>query len=327
MRTQHTNPKPHNIVPAAYDIQKAKQACKREHLQSREAIAWIANGELQFSLNPSFPKASAKRCTKTSRATRPKFIRCVAASRGDRLFVWNEEAVRKALLNPPGTTSEMQIDIVPIKNSIFDRDLAEARWQVVGTVPIGKRCEAFAKEIRGETSKLERLAQEVVPHYDTPNAPETSKSHNIRLRFRQLREATDALLRQVCLISVGEKLDPEIALRQGRLIGTRLAEIEAMILSFRSAKLAASIGVTTSRTLSLFWQWVMRNEELADKNPRQVFLKLRGVPDPEFPRKKMQIIGSGARECLLRGDDTTMSFKSFRETLTRHRKRKTRSFF
>jgi hypothetical protein len=139
--------------------------------------------------------------------------------------------------------------------------------------------------------------------------------------MEHIRQAIQRLQIQIGFMSIGDSPDAGIALRQGLRIGMWLAEVGAIIVNERTAKVTAAMGIPEHKGPSVFWKWVMEKSDFVNMTPRKVLRLLHGLPDPEFPRKKMLLKPDDKPDHLMRGDGATMTFKSFGETLSRHRRR------
>lgn len=339
-------------IPTAYDISSELLVCKKQGLKARRAVAWIEGGRVQVSLDEDFFRKRPERKSREeifqkwldesdlscfaadqgqsagNAADKVRYIRCVAASNGDRWDAWKELDIYRILVNPQDTPLDRCVSLIPIEYTIFDPDKAADVWFAKNETGIHARCLNFAVGLLNEIARVYCLAIELIEGFEEafdalghgPSRPWTQVSKPADL-IRDCKKAAINLIESVGFMHATwpKRLpDPAIALRQGFLVGRWLAQAEGIIANVREMKLALQQGVSGQHTMG-FWNWLIEVHKttLNGKTAAEVFTWLDGKPDPDFKGQNLQILDDKLR----RGNGETIKLTAFMTAFSRAKSR------
>lgn len=339
-------------IPTAYNISSELLVCKKQGLKARRAVAWIEGGRVQVSLDEDFVRKRPARKSRqeifqkwldesglsfsaadqgqavANAADKVRYIRCVAASNGDRWDAWKELDICRILINPPDTPLDRCVSVIPIEYTIFDPDKAADVWFAKNETGIHDRCLNFAIGLLNEIARVYCLAVELIEGFEVAfDALGDSRSRSRTQAckpadlIRNCKKAAINLIESVGLMdaTLPKRFpEPAIALRQGFLVGRWLAQAEGIIANAREMKLALQQGVSGQHTIG-FWSWLIEVHKttLEGKTAAEVFTWLDGKPDPDFKGQNLQIVDDKLR----RGNGETIKLAAFMTAFSRAKSR------
>lgn len=328
-------------VCAAYDIKDARAECKKRKLQTKEALAYMSEGRVVFTFSEhartldvdslyqrwvresEFGDHLLKRLGGSSNAKPPShYLRCLVCSQGDSWEVWEEMEVCRALCNP-GLPSGEGWSFLPIENTIFDPDRRDSVWANASETLVADRCLGFADRVLHDAARLYLLAVQLVPGFQSAHETlDNADSWQPRATplARLIRDSKQAALRLMeASLSLAAKIrvqDEGIALRQGFVMGSWLAQAEAIITNAKAAALVAASGA--GRPQSKFWEWVNSEPQFVGKSAKEVWPLLGEYDDPDHPGKKLVLKDGRVRRGngeILREASFTARFKKRRGSI------------
>jgi hypothetical protein len=337
-------------IPTVYDISSELLECKKQGLKARPAIAWMEGGRIQVSMDKDFLTKRPVRKTREEIsqewfdeiglsfaasyhdqspgiiANKVRYVRCVAASEGDRWGAWKVMDVCRFLMNPPGTPLGQCVSILPVEYTIFDPDKAAGVWFTEHETELFPRYLDFGIGLLNEIARVYCLAVEFIEDFEETfdsldeRCPRNKATRPADL-LRNCKKAAINMIESVSLMDSQrpKKLpDAAVAIRQGFLIGTWLAQAEGIIGNVKDMKLAVQQAVSGQHT-SVFWNCIIKLQEtsLKGKTASELYTWLDGKPDPEFKGFNLQIVDDE----LKRGNGDTIKLAAFKSALSRAKAR------
>ena len=323
-------------IPAAYDIAAVLLDCRKKGLKARPAIAWMEGGRVQVtfdeeSINKRVVRNmrdeiyqrwcaelgltfTAPNQPQPSEVTVPetRLARCVAFSNGADWSASKPMDVCHFLLNPLGTPPDRGFSIIPLDYTIFSPDMSAAVWLVKYEARSLHRCMEFGWILLSDIARVYCLAVEFIDGFEIEfnstdeSSPWTAATLPAAL-LHDCKKATLKLISSVAQIEYRPKIEPDagVALRQGFLIGKKLAQAEGMISNVRETAWLSTIG--KGRSTSKFWKWVNSDPIFKGKSASETLVILNGKRDPDFPGKTLILTDEG----LIRGNEKVLRTTSF----------------
>lgn len=285
-----------------YDLQAERKNCLVEELRCRDAVAWFAGGKLAFELGATTQRGR-------------KQARCLVVSMGDRWEIWKAADVRHHLLNQRSTRGETNtneaVDIVPIERSVFDGDDDPLAFFSQGCRP--EDCLRLITRTLGIVrARLDSVKGQA------PLVLGQLKGRSYAVMKEEVTQRLEHLDQVLTIWEMGTKaehvVDAALALKQGFLMGERLAQVEALLANAAQMRLAARQG-SSGMHRSRFWTWVVTSPEFQKIGQKEAFYCLDGRPDPDHPGTKLEL----KDDTIIRGDGKPLTLASFKAQYSGHR--------
>jgi hypothetical protein len=348
--------KKHPEIAAAYNISKERRECRKQGKQTKEGVAWIEHGQLKavpfshFQNQNSPPSKAAEmferwlddvglKPSSKSRSKKPrllpapsaKYRRCVLVSSGSSWHVWKYQEVLKdfAEKEKKKRKADRLAYAIPAEFIIDSPDLAPNVWHISQEKTVTERCLDFARVLLWEAAQLYESGCVYLDDFEEVYAlwkgsPPMELSTTPRLALEAsipLKRSVDKIKQMLYVFTTfGMRKrvpDAAVALNEGSLVGSWLAEARAILTNAESLRMASNQG-TQARTTTEFWDQLVKAPENQGKRAKELWEGLRNMTDPDYPAKKLSI---DKENRLIRGDGSQIKFESFSAQLSRARKR------